>query len=231
MHFDPAILQFDFIPDGDFVTIEYVFGSDEYPEFVYSDFSDGIGIFIDRDGVANSGFGFENVAINPAGQVVNINHVNDAATIAPGNRASDANDDNIGHDPNDGVYESAFPEFYNDNVATGSSSVFQTEMDGFTTTFRAVARVSRNVTNTLKIGIVDSVDNSHDSWLLMSRSSLQIIGADYGDAPDSYGTSNQSVLGAATHINTQETFMGPTVDSDQSGSASGGTGSTNGIWW
>ncbi|MFK7855545.1 MAG: OmpA family protein [Granulosicoccus sp.] len=55
--FDPAILQFDFVPDGDFVTIEYVFGSDEYPEFVYSEFSDGIGIFIDRDGVANSAFG------------------------------------------------------------------------------------------------------------------------------------------------------------------------------
>lgn len=227
--FDPAIIQFDFIPDGDFITIEYVFGSDEYPEFVYSDFSDGIGIFIDRDGVSDSTLSFENVAINPAGQVVNINHVNDAANIAPGDRASDTNDDNSGHDSTDGVYESAFPEFYNNNANVGASSLFKTEMDGFSTTFRAVARVTRNATNTLKIGVVDSVDTSHDSWLLISRSSLQIIGADYGDAPDTYGTSNESVLGAATHINTGETFIGPTVDSDQSGSASGGTGSTNGF--
>jgi hypothetical protein len=44
--FDAAVLQFTFVPEGNQVEFEYVFGSDEYNEFANSNFNDVFGFFI-----------------------------------------------------------------------------------------------------------------------------------------------------------------------------------------
>ena len=44
--YDGAILEADFIPDGDMLTMQFVFTSEEYPEFVNSGVNDSFGVWI-----------------------------------------------------------------------------------------------------------------------------------------------------------------------------------------
>jgi len=64
-HYDVTQLniQFDMMPGYDRVTFRVVFGSEEYPEYVHSEFIDGFGIYLDGTNIAYA-----------AGAPVNINH-------------------------------------------------------------------------------------------------------------------------------------------------------------
>jgi len=44
--FDGSILQATFIPDGDVITMQFVFSSEEYPEYVNSNFNDAFGVWV-----------------------------------------------------------------------------------------------------------------------------------------------------------------------------------------
>ncbi len=44
--FDAAFLEVVFTPTGDFITVDFVIASDEYPEFVNSDFLDTVGVWV-----------------------------------------------------------------------------------------------------------------------------------------------------------------------------------------
>ncbi|MCB2136056.1 MAG: Hint domain-containing protein [Rhodobacteraceae bacterium] len=44
--YDASILNVDFIPDGNFMTMQFVFSSEEYPEYAASQFNDMIGVWI-----------------------------------------------------------------------------------------------------------------------------------------------------------------------------------------
>jgi hypothetical protein len=61
--FDGAILEFDFIATGDSMDFVYVFGSEEYEEFVGSAFNDVFGFFVSGPGISGS---FTNGAVNIA---------------------------------------------------------------------------------------------------------------------------------------------------------------------
>lgn len=49
---DPCILEFDVVPQCNTLTIRFVFGSEEYPEFVSSGFNDAFGFWITGPGPA-----------------------------------------------------------------------------------------------------------------------------------------------------------------------------------
>lgn len=73
-----AILEFDFVPTGDSLAFNYVFSSDEYPEFVNS-INDAFGFFLSGPGINgpynNSAM---NIALIPGTTVpISINTVND----------------------------------------------------------------------------------------------------------------------------------------------------------
>ncbi len=69
---DASILEFDFIPSSDTVKFRYVFASEEYPEYVGSQFNDKFAFFISGPGIV----GNKNIAILPDGSNVAINNVN-----------------------------------------------------------------------------------------------------------------------------------------------------------
>lgn len=72
--YDACGLEFDCVPVGDTLLFNFSFGSEEYPEFVGSNFNDAFAIYI-------SGPGFlapTNVAAIPGGTIVSINNVNAA---------------------------------------------------------------------------------------------------------------------------------------------------------
>jgi hypothetical protein len=60
--FDAAVLEITFVPDGDAVFFQYVFSSDEYNEYVNSEFNDVFAFFV--NGVNCAQVGGEPVSIN-----------------------------------------------------------------------------------------------------------------------------------------------------------------------
>jgi len=67
--YDAAVLSFDFVSQGDAAYFNYVFGSEEYPEWVNSGFNDVFGFFVDG----------KNYALLPDATPVSINTVNSKA--------------------------------------------------------------------------------------------------------------------------------------------------------
>lgn len=65
--YDATVLEFDFIPDADLITFNYVFGSEEYNEYVGSSFNDVFGFFLNGVNVAS---------IPGTSTAVSINNVN-----------------------------------------------------------------------------------------------------------------------------------------------------------
>ncbi len=80
--YDACVLEFDLQPVGSFVEFEYVFGSEEYPEYNCSAFNDVFGFFISGPGFATP----TNIALIPLTTTeVSINSINDGsvATCTP----------------------------------------------------------------------------------------------------------------------------------------------------
>ena len=65
--FDAAFIEASFIPEGETLTMQFVFGSEEYPEFVNAGFNDTIGVWVNGQQVELSvGQGQTSVdAVNP----------------------------------------------------------------------------------------------------------------------------------------------------------------------
>lgn len=74
-----AILEFDFVPSGDSVVFNYVFASEEYPEYSPSSYNDAFGFFISGPGFSGPYTnGAENIALIPGTTTpVTINNVGD----------------------------------------------------------------------------------------------------------------------------------------------------------
>ena len=161
---DVAILEFDFIPLGDTLRFNYVFASDEYPEFVNS-FNDAFGFFLAGPGIAGPftaplGFpdGSANIALVPGTDVpVTINNVNNG---------------------NDGINGPCVNcEFYVHN-GTGfdepfASDPFYIQYDGFTTVLEAFALVECGETYHIKLAIGDALDSAYDSAVFLEAGSFE----------------------------------------------------------
>ncbi len=86
--YDAAILEADFVPDGDTLTMQFTFASEEYPEYVGSIFNDAVGIWINGVEVAS-----------PVFQIAQINNVNNTSneTLYVSNTDDSANTEMDGY--------------------------------------------------------------------------------------------------------------------------------------
>jgi hypothetical protein len=161
--YDATILEFDFIPSGTVITFDYVFSSDEYNEYVETEYNDVFGFFLNGS----------NVALIPgSGLPVSINNVNNGNPI--------------------GTPPISSSEYYIDNAigtATVMSSSAETllrfeklEMDGLTVVFTVTATVMQGKINRMKFAIADAGDSIYDSNVFIRTGSFSIGGCG-GTAP------------------------------------------------
>lgn len=157
---DVAFIQFDFVPIGDSVIFRYVFASEEYNEYVCSNFNDVFGFFITGPGYPPGG---QNIALIPGGNIpVAINTINNGTPGQPGDEPTCA-----AADPN---WQSNSGYFI-DN--TGGATV---EFDGFTTVMEARAIVQCGETYTIKMAVGDAGDGQFDSGVFLEAESFSSPG-------------------------------------------------------
>jgi hypothetical protein len=138
------VLEFDFIPEGDSISFQYVFASDEYNDFVNTAFNDVFGFFLDG----------ENIALVPGTDVaVSINTVNKGRPF--GSRKSSSN-----------------PEYYVNNDVDDGGGALNTEMDGLTTVLSVNAPVEAGERHHIKLAIADVSDRLVDSNIFIKSGSF-----------------------------------------------------------
>jgi gliding motility-associated-like protein len=142
--YNAATLEFDFKAVGDSVSFKYVFGSEEYLEFVNQGFNDVFGLFISGPGFT----GNTNIARLPNNTVVSIDNVNNLVNSFYYNNNGDG------------------------TVAPFNSSTQYIQYDGFTAVLVAKAKVQCGQTYHLTIAIADVGDGRYDSGIFLEAQSL-----------------------------------------------------------
>lgn len=79
---DATFIEFDFIPESDTISFDFVFGSEEYPEWVGSSFNDVFGFFVSGPNPLGGAYTNYNIARLPGGLPVTIDNVNSGSNSA-----------------------------------------------------------------------------------------------------------------------------------------------------
>lgn len=168
-----SILEFDFVAQGYSISFDYVFGSEEYPEWIAQGYNDAFGFFLSGPGIAG-GMGFTNNAVNLALLPTSETAPNYNVTI-----------DNVNHTKNKNYYV---------NNGDGSKPLINTytQYDGFTTLLTAKF-VGLNCGDTyhIKLAIGNVGDDSYDSGVFLKNFAAETIKPCYngleGNATICYG--------------------------------------------
>ena len=154
--YDPVAFEFDIVPQGDRANFVFSFGSEEYPEFVCSQYNDAFGLFITGPGIS----GTRNAAFLPNTQTpIAVNNVNGGVAGSQADGAA-CQLSNTGY-------------FIDNGNGTGSSV---TQLDGFTKTLTAsVAGLQAGQVYHVKLAMADARDSGYDSgaafkWLTSTNS-------------------------------------------------------------
>ncbi|NNF02398.1 MAG: hypothetical protein HKN22_06910, partial [Bacteroidia bacterium] len=153
--FDACVLEFDLQVNSDSLVFNYVFGSDEYHEYVNSAFNDVFAFFISGPGIA----GQQNIAIIPTTTTpVSINNVNNGNFACPG--------------PPTGPCSWCQYFVNNCNGAT-------IEYDAFTTVLTAtIGSLQPCQTYHLKLAVSDAGDGILDSGVFLEAGSFVAVNVD-----------------------------------------------------
>lgn len=141
--FDAAVFEFDLVPAGNILEFQYVFASEEYPEFAGSSFNDVFGFFISGADPNGGSYNNLNIALLAGSStVVCINNINNQVNSS----------------------------FYVDNAAlNGQTIVF----DGFTTVLTALVAVTAGQSYHLKMAVADAGDEVYDSAIFLKAQSMK----------------------------------------------------------
>ncbi len=158
--YDPCILQFDIVPQGPLLKFDYVFASEEYPEWVCSQFNDVFGFFITGPNPGGGNYTNKNMAlITGTNLPVAINTVN------PGNPGANSQ----GGTCNGTNQTLSYSSIYTNNQTPLNTSIVY---DGMTHLLTATAAVTPCQTYHLKIAIADVADRIYDSGVFLSAYSF-----------------------------------------------------------
>lgn len=162
---DACVLEFDFIPQGDSIKVNFVFGSEEYPQFNCSNFNDAFAFLITGQNYPTP----TNIALVPETTIpVSINSINNgiASNIgicqALGNGAP-------------------FTNLYVNNIGDANITY-----NGYTVVLTAKAEVIPCQTYHIKLAIADAFDDAYDSGVFIEAASfsspaIQLSGSGFTD--------------------------------------------------
>lgn len=154
---DAATVTFSFVAQSDSVSFNYVFASEEYPEFANSSFNDVFGFFLSGPGITGP---YSNNSINIAlipgtNQAVSINNVN-------------AGNNDLG---------CVNCQYY--VINTSNNSPLSTQFDGYTVQLEAAYdQLICGETYQIKIAIADAGDTSYDSAVFFEANSFTLPSVD-----------------------------------------------------
>ncbi len=144
---DGFVIQFSFTPESDTLRFQYIFSSEEYPEYAGSGFNDVFGFFLTGAKQDGTFYNNQNIALIPNTTTpVSINTVNNGTASS-------------GPCMNCGYYV---------NNSSSTSIVY----DGSTVVLTAYALVVRCTEYTIKLGVADVGDGSHDSGVFLKAGSF-----------------------------------------------------------
>ena len=142
--YDASVVSFDIVSNTNKISFQYAFGSDEYNEFVGSQFNDVFGFFISGPGIT----GMQNIALLPGTTTaVSINNVN--------------------NDLNSQYYLDN-----ETNLVADSVRFANLEYDGITVVLTATATVVPGTKYTLTLAIEDVGDGDYDSGVFLKGGSI-----------------------------------------------------------
>jgi hypothetical protein len=174
--YDTASITFDVIPKGNFLSVRFVFASEEYNEYVCSSFNDAMGVFVKTGAGA-----YQNIA-KVGSSNLTINQVNIGTAGTNGNI---------------GGCNLSNAAFFTNNPPNSPNLQY----DGFTIPVESQISVTPNTTYTIKIVVADIGDYRLDSAVFVDQ--ISSFNLDFGDAPDTYLTAPVSgtvqLPGAARH--------------------------------
>jgi len=164
--YDAGILEFDFIPTGDSVKFSFVFGSEEYMEFVWSGVNDAFGIFLSGPGISGPySLGAENIATLPGGTPISIDSIN--------------------------LF--SHPSYYINNPI--GTDPYYIEYDGYTVKITAKWAVTCGSSYHIKFAIGDGGDMAWDSGVFIEAGSFTSTGSQVSASiPPVFGAGPNSVF-------------------------------------
>ncbi|MEM0996048.1 MAG: OmpA family protein [Bacteroidota bacterium] len=159
--YDAAVLEFEFMAAQELLTFNFVFASEEYTEYVFSQFNDVFAFFITGPGIQ----GVKNLAVIPRNQApITVNTVN--------HRINGKNYLDNNH----------FDRTGNPKVSKAeklSASLLEAiEFDGMTTLLKAQTRVKPGGVYKIRIAIADVGDGRYDSAVFLEANSFTSLPRD-----------------------------------------------------
>ncbi|MCC7331264.1 MAG: choice-of-anchor L domain-containing protein, partial [Flavobacteriales bacterium] len=166
---DPCIIEFDFVPLGDTLRFDYVFASEEYPEYVCSNYNDVFGFFLTGNNPLGGTYNAVNLAKVPTPGVPGsyTNTMVAINTINPGTAGANGSAPNCASiDPNWASY----------NIYYVSNSGNNYQYDGKTVTLPVYALVNCGETYHIKMAVADVGDGAYDSGVFLEAGSFMVSG-------------------------------------------------------
>ncbi len=183
---DAAVLEFDFVTSSEFLSFNYVFGSEEYLEYVGSKYNDVFGFFIDGPGLDHV-----NLAVLP--------ETNTPITV-----------NNINHKKNkkfyfDNGFQNTSHPFIWDNRKkkpirnkrygkTAKKPPYEVQYDGFTRVLEARCKVVPNEVYHIKLAIADVADYILDSGVFLEGGSFRSFGEEVVVMKNPFETPQKDIL-------------------------------------
>lgn len=156
---DACVIEFDFKPAGDSVKFNYIFGSEEYHEWVSPLFADVFGFFLSGPGINGD---YTNNGINIA-EVPGTHQPVSIGTVNCGDQDADCTPP-PGGGPN--------CQFLYDNTNSAQGTFYQTTLDAYTVPFVADNGVQSCSWYHMKLAVGDAGDAAYDTGVYLEKGSF-----------------------------------------------------------